>query len=255
LTENEIRPAASLTTSWTSLSKRSNDGGLDDFTCVVTVTTVTTEAKDSRPLTSRHVPSAERSPRASASEARLTDETTQSRHTAGDLQQSGTRADPLQATFPDIEPKDERGSDILSAADCYRLLEGAAGGVGHLGLFLDGHIAVLPFNYRCYEGDVIVCLGPGSTLEALLSSPEVGFEVDHVDGNETWAPGAWSVLAHGTAGVVREPLEIGEASALGLTPLVSDAGHVYVRIRIEAISGRSFTVAALARGSLAPPAQ
>jgi hypothetical protein len=152
------------------------------------------------------------------------------------------------------EPKDERGSDVLSAAACRRLLDDAAGGVGHLGLFVDGHIAVLPLNYRCFEGDIIVRLGPGSTLEALVSSPEVGFEVDHIDSNESWAPAAWSVLIHGTAGVVRDPLELGEASAIGLTPLVGDAGQIYVRIRVQAISGRSFTVAPLARGGLAPPA-
>jgi hypothetical protein len=149
--------------------------------------------------------------------------------------------------------KDERGSDVLSEAVCYRLLEEAAGGVGHLGLFVEGHIAVLPLNYRCFEGDIVVRLGPGSTLEAVITSPEVGFEVDHIDSNETWAPAAWSVLVHGSAGIVRDPLELGEASALGLTPMVGDAGQIYVRIRIEAVSGRSFTVAPLARGGLAQP--
>jgi len=150
-------------------------------------------------------------------------------------------------TLTGAERVDGRGSEILSAADCHRLLARAAGGVGRLGLALEGRITVLPLNYVCYEGDVILRLGPGRMLEALVAEPPVGFEVDYVDTGDAAAPEAWSVLVQGTASLVREVLELGEASALGLTPLVSEPGEVYVRIHIERISGRRFPVGALAR--------
>ncbi|HXY45764.1 MAG TPA: pyridoxamine 5'-phosphate oxidase family protein [Acidimicrobiales bacterium] len=157
---------------------------------------------------------------------------------------------PGQPATPDPgagEILDERGSEVLSAADCHRLLARAAGGVGRLGFSLEGRITVLPLNFACYAGDIMLRLGTGRMLEALVGKPVVGFEVDYVDAVDSPAPEAWSVLVHGTAEVVRDVLELGEASALGLTPLVAEPGQVYVRVRVEHISGRRFPVGALAR--------
>jgi hypothetical protein len=58
------------------------------------------------------------------------------------------------------------------------------------------------------------------------------------------------VLAQGTAHVVRDPCELGDATALGLTPLVGEPGAVYVRIAVDNLSGRRFAVGALARYQL-----
>ncbi|MFZ0172183.1 MAG: pyridoxamine 5'-phosphate oxidase family protein [Acidimicrobiales bacterium] len=154
---------------------------------------------------------------------------------------------PRPATTTDPDLLDERGSEVLSEPECHGLFARAAGGVGRLGFALEGRITVVPLNYVCYEGDIMLRLGPGRTLQALMSEPVVGFEVDFVDAADAAAPEAWSVLAHGTARLVREVLELGEASALGLTPLVSEPGQVYVRIHVEQVSGRRFPVGALAR--------
>lgn len=148
---------------------------------------------------------------------------------------------------------DGRGSEVLTRDECHGLLERAAGGAGRLGFALEGRITVLPVNYVCSGDDLLLRLGPGSTLEALVAEPAVGFEIDHIDLAGSPVPEAWSVLAQGTAHLVREPFQLGDASALGLTPEVREPGEVYVRIAIERISGRRFPIGALARFHLGRP--
>lgn len=142
---------------------------------------------------------------------------------------------------------DQRGSRILSQAECRQLLATGAGGVGHLGLVTTGAVTVLPLNFTVSSGDVILRLAPGATLQALAEHPLVAFVVDALEADGEGRPGAWSVLVQGEARIVRDPLQLAELEALGLTPLVAEAGQVYVRIHAERISGRSFAVGALAR--------
>lgn len=150
----------------------------------------------------------------------------------------------------DPEELDGRGSVILSPAECHELLQGAEGGVGRIGTVVGPDVTVLPVNYANYDGDVLVRLGPGQLLQALNDGARVAFEVDHVHAARSAVPEAWSVLAQGTARLVREPTELSDVSALGLTPLVGEPGEVYVRLCIEHISGRRFPVGALARYQL-----
>lgn len=142
---------------------------------------------------------------------------------------------------------DQRGSAVLSPTDCQRLLEQVSGGFGRLGLVIDGRPVVLPFNYVLLGGDVLLRLGPGATLDALLNEPTVAFEVDHEDEPGTAEPEAWSVLVQGSAQVVRDHLALERARASGLTPLVEGMGSVFVLVRDGALTGRRFGVGALAR--------
>jgi hypothetical protein len=130
------------------------------------------------------------------------------------------------------------------------LLDRSAGHVGHLGFALAGGIVILPVNYMRKGDDILLCLGTGTTLRALSEEPTVSFEIEHIDARDSPAPEAWSVLAQGTAHVVRDPCELGDATALGLTPLVGEPGAVYVRIAVDNLSGRRFAVGALARYQL-----
>lgn len=145
------------------------------------------------------------------------------------------------------ERTDQRGSRILSQSECHDLLNGASGGVGHLGLVTAGAVTVLPLNFITWSGEVIICLAPGSTLEALAGEPLVAFTVDAVDSAGPEEPEAWSVLVQGTARIVRDPVELADLEALGLTPLVGEPGRVYVRIHTERLTGRRFAFGALAR--------
>ena len=136
---------------------------------------------------------------------------------------------------------------MLSATDCHRLLVQDSGSVGRLGFVRDGRPVVLPLNYVLLGDDVCLRLGPGSTLDVLLNEPTVAFEIDHVDPLDTNAPVAWSVLVQGSAQVLRDPIDLERATASGLTPLVTELGEVYVVIQSEILSGRYFSVGALAR--------
>jgi nitroimidazol reductase NimA-like FMN-containing flavoprotein (pyridoxamine 5'-phosphate oxidase superfamily) len=135
----------------------------------------------------------------------------------------------------------------LSATDCRRLLEQGSGKVGRLGFLIEGNPVVLPFNYMLLDEDVLLCLGPGSTLDALLSEPMVAFEIDHTDHLDADDPEGWSVLVQGNAQVIRDHVTMQRAAASGLTPLVGQSGQVHVLVRSEFVSGRRFQVAALAR--------
>lgn len=159
----------------------------------------------------------------------------------------------VPAGRPAAERTDQRGSRILSQAECHDLLAGAAGGVGHLGLLTAGAITVLPLNFTTWSHDVVIRLAPGATLQALSEAPRVAFTVDAVEEGSPAGPEAWSVLVQGTARVVRDPTELSELEALGLTPLVGEAGEVYLRIRADRMSGRRFAVGALARFTLPRP--
>ena len=142
---------------------------------------------------------------------------------------------------------DQRGSAILSATDCRRLLEQSSGKVGRLGLIIEGKPVVLPFNYMLFDNDVLLCVGPGSTLDALLSEPPVAFEIDHADPLGADHPEGWSILVQGNAQVIRDHVTLQHAAASGLTPYVGQSGQVHVRVRSDFVSGRRFQVAALAR--------
>jgi hypothetical protein len=147
---------------------------------------------------------------------------------------------------------DQRGAHVLDRPQCMALLGSAADGIGRLGIEVNGQIVVLPFNFALDstaedpETSVLIRLGPGETLEALLSEPPVAFEVDRVE-SELVSPEAWSVLVRGTARIVRDAVDLGDLRPIGLTPLTPETGEIYVRIGIESITGRRFSVNALAR--------
>lgn len=147
---------------------------------------------------------------------------------------------------------DQRGAEVLSRAVCLDLL-GSTQSVGRIGFRSGGRLLILPLNFAVDRGDIVVRIGPGTLLDSLSRRRDVTFEVDEMPATKLDRPAAWSVLVHGIAETVRDPVELSDATALGLTPAVPDAGYVYVRIRPEAISGRRFDVAGLARFSLRSP--
>ncbi len=156
-------------------------------------------------------------------------------------------SDPSPHHRPAADRIDQRGSRILSQAECRQLLEAAAGGVGHIGLVTTGAVTVLPLNFTTWSGSVVIRLAPGATLQALSEEPLVCFTVDALGHDAAGGPEAWSVLVQGAARIVRDPTELSDLAALGLTPLVAEAGQVYVRIHADRLSGRRFAVGALAR--------
>lgn len=148
---------------------------------------------------------------------------------------------------------DQRGALVLSARECDELLWATAGKVGRIGFSVGNHTTILPVNFVLYLDDILFRLGPGSAFDAISRSPSIAFEIDGLAGAHRESPEAWSVLVHGKPRVLREPEELADVTALGLTPLVPDAGEVYVAMTKDTLSGRRFTVGALARYRLSGP--
>ena len=140
---------------------------------------------------------------------------------------------------------DERGSEVLSPSECLRLLAESGGAPGRLGILVQGRVVVLPYNFLTDGDGLVLRVGPGATLEALLSEPLVAFEVDHFEPSAI-DPFAWSVLVQGEARVVRDPVGLDELRALGVAPFIPEPGELFVRISIETVSGRRFRINALA---------
>lgn len=134
---------------------------------------------------------------------------------------------------------DQRGSEVLARTECLRLLALRAGGVGRVGLVVDGAVVIEPVNYRVLDGedlDVLIQVGPGSMLEAARREEIVAFEVDDVDRESGHA---WSVLVRGVASVV-EPSVAATARPVEGRPMVPEPGLSFVRIRTGLVSGRRF---------------
>jgi hypothetical protein len=127
---------------------------------------------------------------------------------------------------------DARGSEVLDAPECHRLLAiGAREGLhGHLGIALDGAPLVLPVNYLVHGPDVVLRIGEGA-FGHLAERPLASFQVDGLTGERIW-----SVLVRGLA-IGEDPEEI--AGDLP-RPWVAEWGHRAVRLRTDVITGRRF---------------
>jgi nitroimidazol reductase NimA-like FMN-containing flavoprotein (pyridoxamine 5'-phosphate oxidase superfamily) len=135
---------------------------------------------------------------------------------------------------------DQRGSEVLNRTECARLLTIKAGGVGRLGLVVDGQPAVIPLNYSLVDGDVVIQIGPGTVLTTIREArPIVAFEVDDVpaEPGSSW----WSVMVQGFAEEVTDTGRLARLRQSSPFPAVPEPGESLVRIRADVLSGRRFT--------------
>ena len=131
---------------------------------------------------------------------------------------------------------DQRGSEVLSRNECLRLLAIKAGGIGRVGLTVQGQVAIVPVNYQIMNQDVIILVGVGDIFDAAKRETIVGFEVDDVSADDGLA---WSVLVQGLATVASEA-QVRASTAVSVAPLIPEAGSSFVRIRTGVLSGRRF---------------
>lgn len=138
---------------------------------------------------------------------------------------------------------DQRGSEIIERPEALRLLSVAATRRDHgrLGVTIVGNPdeapLVVPVDFVVDDHRVLVRLGPGRLCE-LTVGRLVAFEVDEVDRS---GGTAWSILVRGLA----SELTVDDVAALGdavPAPSVPDPGHRIVAIRLDAVTGRRFTV-------------
>ena len=112
-----------------------------------------------------------------------------------------------------VQPGDR--VEALTPAECLRLL--AEHSVGRVAFTERALPAIRPVNYALV-GTHIVLRTQANGLAARLDGQVVAFEIDDVDPD---TESGWSVVATGTARVLREP---GELARLDAVPLVAWAG-------------------------------
>ncbi|HUC36241.1 MAG TPA: pyridoxamine 5'-phosphate oxidase family protein [Acidimicrobiales bacterium] len=132
---------------------------------------------------------------------------------------------------------DGRGSEVLSSAECLRLLAEAAkkGSIGRLAVSQDGAPIVHPVNFAYVDRQVVVRLGPG-LMEHAAAGALVAFEVDEVDRE---GAKAWSVLVRGLATELAVPAHP-DAARPGPAPLVPEPGEKLLAVRADVVTGRRF---------------
>ncbi len=162
----------------------------------------------------------------------------------------------FQARHSEVMWIDQRGSEILQAPECLRLLALAAKDdhIGRLAV-ADGQAPlVVPLNFKYHDDGVLVRIGPGR-LSDLAPGSLVAFEVDRVEPDVGLA---WSVLVRGLASVVA-PNDVGPEAGAMPQPWVPEPGEEVLVIRPDVVTGRRFRLVARdvpgakAASSAAPP--
>jgi nitroimidazol reductase NimA-like FMN-containing flavoprotein (pyridoxamine 5'-phosphate oxidase superfamily) len=124
----------------------------------------------------------------------------------------------------------------LTRDECLRLLTSQDFGrvVVNIG---EGPPVIRPVNYVFDQPtqSVVFRSAPGSKLHALRHSDTAAFEIDGVDEDSQTG---WSVIIHGVASEVTNPVEISRLDRLGLEPWAPGPKPRWVQIRAHTVSGR-----------------
>lgn len=127
----------------------------------------------------------------------------------------------------------------LGEAECLKLIE--AGEVGRLAYSSRYGLAVLPVNYRLYEGTIVFRTAVGSALDEDLRTGiegagyKVAFEVDSIGIS---AREGWSVVAQGPARHVETDPERAELASSGVEPWPGGDRERFIQITPTRITGR-----------------
>ncbi|HEY0167270.1 MAG TPA: pyridoxamine 5'-phosphate oxidase family protein [Jatrophihabitans sp.] len=129
-------------------------------------------------------------------------------------------------------------SPALSPDACWALLRAVE--TGRLGLVVNGEPDIFPVTFLVDHGTVVFRTAPGTKLTAALNGPRVAFEADGVDAA---AGQAWSVVAKGRAEEVTQLHELLDTTALPLFPWHTSPKHHLIRIVVDEVTGRRFSIA------------
>ena len=136
-----------------------------------------------------------------------------------------------------MPPVDTISEEALDPATCRSLL--ATESVGRIAVSLAGWaplIRPVSYAYDPSSRSIVFRSGRGSKLTALLLSDHATFEVDRVD---EATGSAWSVIVQGRTEEVAAPVEVTRLERLGVPRWAPGDKPHWLRIRPQAISGRS----------------
>ena len=132
---------------------------------------------------------------------------------------------------------DHLGTTVLTTSECIELLRGQT--VGRLAVSIREAPEIFPVNYAVDRDRIVFRTAAGTKLAASVFSRSVAFEVDGLDSD---AGQAWSVIVKGTAVEIEAMYDLVDALGLPLFPWHASAKHHFVRIEPVEITGRRFEV-------------
>ncbi len=122
----------------------------------------------------------------------------------------------------------------LERDECFERLRGSV--TGRVAYVVDGMAVIVPVNFALVDADIVFCTSKGSKLAWLGLRHRLAFQVD--DTRPASREG-WSVLIHGSAHEITDPNELDALRRGPLQPWVQPPDEHWVRIVVEAISGRA----------------
>ncbi len=132
------------------------------------------------------------------------------------------------------DPRSQDHLEDLGRAECIRRLEAA--GVGRIGVSSGEKVLIFPVNYAVERDCIVVRARRGGGLDDATRDSIVAFEIDHADSQ--YHEG-WSVLVQGHCSHVTDPKEIESLAHLPLLPWGGSERDLYLRVRMDHITGRS----------------
>jgi nitroimidazol reductase NimA-like FMN-containing flavoprotein (pyridoxamine 5'-phosphate oxidase superfamily) len=129
---------------------------------------------------------------------------------------------------------------VLTEVECRALL--AQRHLGRIAVVENDRPLIFPVNYIVDDTHVVFRTDQGTKLDVAARGGPVAFEVDGID--EAQRTG-WSVLLHGHAELVTNPLDLDRLRRQPLVPWAPGAKPHYVRLRAAQLTGRRIIVADL----------
>lgn len=129
---------------------------------------------------------------------------------------------------------DDNGLEVLSRAECLRLLGSET--VGRLALCTQALPAVFPVNFVMLDDQVVIRTAPRSSLARATRNAVIAFEADRIDSSTGIG---WSVMVQGFAREVFDAHDLAVVEALpSLARWLDPVDSVHMEISTDVISGR-----------------
>jgi hypothetical protein len=125
----------------------------------------------------------------------------------------------------------------LSPDACWALMRSAE--TGRLAVIVNGEPDIFPVNFVVDHGTLVFRTAPGTKRSAALDGPRVAFEGDGLDAETDQA---WSVVIKGHAEEVTHLYELLDTTALPLFPWHTGPKHHLIRVIVDEITGRRFSI-------------
>lgn len=122
----------------------------------------------------------------------------------------------------------------LTREECFEHLQTAV--LGRVGYVADGMAIIIPVNFALLDGAIVFCTPKGSKLSWLSLRGHVTFEADESSSADHEG---WSVLVRGVAHEVTDVNELAALRRGSLRSWWSSPLEHWVRITIDAITGRA----------------